>query len=93
MLPIDAFLIAILIIITAIIVGVIAFAMGVSYRKRIAEAKIGSAEERASKIIDDAITASEAKKREIMLEAKEETLKAKNELDQEIREREESYSV
>lgn len=87
MLPIDAFLIAILIIITAIIVGVIAFAMGVSYRKRIAEAKIGSAEERASKIIDDAITASEAKKREIMLEAKEETLKAKNELDQEIRER------
>ena len=87
MLPIDALLVVVLLIVTAIIVEVIAFIMGVSYRKRIAEAKIGSAEEKASKIIDDAITAAEAKKREIMLEAKEETLKAKNELDQEIRER------
>lgn len=87
MLSIDALLVVVLLIVTAIIVGVIAFIMGVSYRKRIAEAKIGSAEEKASKIIDDAITAAEAKKREIMLEAKEETLKAKNELDQEIRER------
>jgi len=86
-LPIDALLVVVLLIVTAIIVEVIAFIMGVSYRKRIAEAKIGSAEEKASKIIDDAITAAEAKKREIMLEAKEETLKAKNELDQEIRER------
>ncbi|NLK99005.1 MAG: ribonuclease Y [Epulopiscium sp.] len=79
--------IAIVVLITAIVVGAITFAMGVSYRKRIAEAQIGSAEERARKIIDDAISTSEAKKREIMLEAKEETLKAKNELDQEIRER------
>ncbi len=61
--------------------------MGVSYRKRIAEAKIGSAEERASKIIDDAISTAEAKKREIMLEAKEEALKTKNDLDQEVKER------
>lgn len=87
MLPIEPFLIAIVVLITAIVVGAITFAMGVSYRKRIAEAQIGSAEERARKIIDDAISTSEAKKREIMLEAKEETLKAKNELDQEIRER------
>lgn len=87
MLPINALEIAIVFLITAIVVGAIAFAMGVSYRKRIAEAQIGSAEEKASKIIDDAITTSEAKKREAMLEAKEETLKAKNELDQEVKER------
>lgn len=87
MLPIEPLWIAIVVLITAIVVGAITFAMGVSYRKRIAEAQIGSAEERARKIIDDAISTSEAKKREIMLEAKEETLKAKNELDQEIRER------
>jgi len=86
-LPIEPLWIAIVVLITAIVVGAITFAMGVSYRKRIAEAQIGSAEERARKIIDDAISTSEAKKREIMLEAKEETLKAKNELDQEIRER------
>jgi len=86
-LPINALEIAIVFLITAIVVGAIAFAMGVSYRKRIAEAQIGSAEEKASKIIDDAITTSEAKKREAMLEAKEETLKAKNELDQEVKER------
>ncbi|NLK21712.1 MAG: ribonuclease Y [Epulopiscium sp.] len=83
----NALEIAIVFLITAIVVGAIAFAMGVSYRKRIAEAQIGSAEEKASKIIDDAITTSEAKKREAMLEAKEETLKAKNELDQEVKER------
>lgn len=87
MLPINTVVIAIVVLITAIIVGAIAFAMGVSYRKRIAEAQIGSAEERASKIIDDAISTAEAKKREIMLEAKEETLKAKNDLDQEVKER------
>ena len=87
MLPINALEIAIVFLITAIVVGAIAFAMGVYYRKRIAEAQIGSAEEKASKIIDDAITTSEAKKREAMLEAKEETLKAKNELDQEVKER------
>jgi ribonuclease Y len=86
-LPIEPLLIAIVVLITAIVVGAITFAMGVSYRKRIAEAQIGSAEERAGKIIDEAISNSEAKKREIMLEAKEETLKAKNDLDQEIRER------
>ncbi|MGL4343749.1 MAG: ribonuclease Y [Cellulosilyticaceae bacterium] len=73
--------------VVVVFVGIISFAVGVSYRKRIAEAQIGSAEEKARKVIDDAIKNGEAKKREILLEAKEDNIKAKNELDKEVRER------
>ncbi len=69
------------------IVGIVAFLGGFSYRKRQAEAQIGSAEEKSRKIIDDAIKVGEAKKREVLLEAKEENIKLKNELDKEVRER------
>ena len=48
---------------------------------------IGSADEKARSIIDDAIKAAEAKKREALLEIKEESLRAKNEVDKEIKER------
>lgn len=75
------------IILVGVVVGIIAFFCGTSYRKRTAEAQIGSAEEKSRKIIDDAIKAAEAKKREILLEAKEENIKLKNELDKEVRER------
>ena len=51
------------------------------------ETQVGSAEEKSRKIIDDAIKSAEAKKREALLEAKEENIKLKNELDKEIRER------
>lgn len=74
-------------IIIAVVVGILGFAMGVLYRKRIAEAQIGSAEEKARKVIDDAIKTGEAKKREMLLEAKEENIKVKNELDKEVKER------
>ena len=48
---------------------------------------IGSAEDKARSIIDDAIKAAETKKREALLEIKEESLRAKNEVDKEIKER------
>ncbi len=77
--------------IVTIVVGIIGFFMGtlagVMYRKRIAEAQIGSAEEKARKVIDDAIKTGEAKKREMLFEAKEENIKVKSELDQEVKER------
>ncbi|MBP3888171.1 MAG: ribonuclease Y [Cellulosilyticum sp.] len=75
------------IVIAVVIVGIVAFLGGFSYRKRQAEAQIGSAEEKSRKIIDDAIKVGEAKKREVLLEAKEENIKLKNELDKEVRER------
>ncbi|WP_330400967.1 ribonuclease Y [Sporanaerobium hydrogeniformans] len=74
-------------IVLIVLVGIIAFSSGVLYRKRIAEALIGSAEEKSRKIIDDAIKTGEAKKREMLLEAKEENIRVKNELDKEVRER------
>jgi len=74
-------------IVVAIGVGIGAFSLGIAYRKRIAEAQIGSAEEKAHTIIDDAIKAAEAERREMMLESKEENIRAKNEIEQEVRER------
>ena len=66
-----------------VILGVI---FGVNYRKRISEAKIGTAEERAVKIVEEAKRDAEAKSKEILLEAKEESIKTKNELEKEVRE-------
>ncbi len=51
------------------------------------ETKVGNADEKARNIIDEAIKTAEAKKREGLLEIKEESIKAKNDLDKEIKER------
>ena len=48
---------------------------------------IGSAEEKARGIIDEALKAAETKKRETLLEVKEESLRTKNELEKETKER------
>ena len=61
--------------------------LAIAYRKNVAEAKLGKAEDKAREIIDEALKAAEAKKRETLLEAKEENLKAQNELEKEIKER------
>ncbi len=57
------------------------------YRKKVVEAKFGSAETKAREIIDEALKTAETKKREALLEAKEESLKTKNELEKETKER------
>ena len=74
-------------VIVALIVAVISWFAAVNYRKNVVEAKIGSAEEKARQIIDDAVKTAETKKRESLLEIKEESIKNKNELDKEIKER------
>ena len=56
-------------------------------RKKYVEAKLGDAEVKAREIIDEALKTAEAKKRESLLEIKEESIKTKNELDKEIKER------
>lgn len=58
-----------------------------SHRKKVYESKVGSAEERARQIIDDAVKTAENKKREAMLEVKEESIRTRNELEKETRER------
>lgn len=70
-----------------IVVGYFAFQFGISYRKRIAEAEIGSAEEEKKRIVEEAKKMAESKKREALLEAKEEIHKNRIEFDKEVKER------
>jgi len=58
-----------------------------NYMKKVSSSKIGNAEEKAREIIDEALATAEAKKREGLLEIKEESIRTKNELDKEIKER------
>jgi len=78
-------------IIAAVIAGVaclvLGFLFGVLYRKKVAEAEIGSAEEQARKILEDGIKSAETKKKEALLEAKEEILQTKAEFEAELKER------
>ncbi len=64
-----------------------AFNKGVEHRKKIAEAEIGSAEQEKDRIINEALKIGEAKKREALLEAKEEIHRSRVELDREIKDR------
>ncbi|TCK97961.1 ribonuclease Y [Natranaerovirga hydrolytica] len=81
------YIIIIIFVVAFFLVGAIAFGLGISYRKKISEAQIGTAEKRSRDIIDEALKNAEAKKREILLEAKEETIKSKNDLEKEVKER------
>ncbi len=75
------------VLVTLVVVAPISWCIAIVYRKRTYEAKIGTAEEKAREIIDEALKTAETKKREALLEAKEESLKAKNEQDKETKER------
>ena len=75
------------VVVTLVIAVPISALVAINYRKRVVEAKLGSAEEKARQIIDEALKVAETKKREALLEAKEESLKTKNELEKETRER------
>ena len=72
---------------SAIVFGVLGFVIGGLYRKKVAEAKIGSANEEALRIVNQAVQTAESKKKESILEAKDEIHKLRNEADKEIRER------
>ncbi len=80
-----SYIIAVLI--TLCVVAPITWFVAVAYRKKVYEDKIGSAEEKSREIIDEALKVAETKKREALLEAKEESLKTKNELEKETKER------
>jgi ribonuclease Y len=75
------------IVVTFVIAAPLSWIAAVAYRKKVYEAKIGTAEEKAREIIDEALKTAETKKREALLEAKEESLRAKNEFERETKER------
>ena len=77
----------ILAVVSAVVFGVLGFTVGNLYRKKVAEAKIGSANEEALRIVNQAVQTAESKKKEAILEAKDEIHKLRSEVDKELRER------
>lgn len=74
--------------ILAFVVGAcIAFFLGVQYRKKVAEAELGSAEEEAKRIVSDAIKNADSKKKEALVEAKDEIYKMRSDSEKELKER------
>ena len=61
--------------------------VGFIIRKKVGEAKIGSAEAEAAKILDEAKKNAQSAKKEALIEAKETIMSQRNELDREIKER------
>jgi len=74
-------------IVAFVIAAIIFFFLGVQYRKRTAEAALGSAEEEAKRLISDAIKSAESKKKEAIVEAKDEIYKLKQDNEKEMKER------
>ncbi len=74
-------------IICAVVFGVCAFFAGITYRKKSAEAAMGSAEQEAKRIVSDAIKTAEAKKKEAVLEGKDEVHRLRNESEKELNDR------
>ncbi len=85
--PATIIAVVIAVLVTGAITAVATWYISTDYHVKAANSKIGSAEERAREIIDEAVKTAETKKREALLEAKEETIRTKNELDKEIKER------
>ena len=81
-------MIAIISIVGCGIVGIgLGFAFGVGYRKKFAEREIGSAEQEATRLINEAIRSGESRKKEMLLEAKDEIHKSRTEHEKEVKER------
>ena len=71
-----------------VVVGIAAgFAIGVAYRKKVAEREIGSAEQEATRLINEAIRSGESRKKELLLEAKDEIHRSRTEHEKEVKER------
>lgn len=77
----------IIVIVVAAATGVLGFVLGGINRKRVAENAIGSATKEAKRIVNDAISQAETKKKEAILEAKDDIHKQRAEVERELRER------
>lgn len=80
-------LVVVVAVICAVGCGIAAFFMGISYRRKVAEAEMGSAEEEAKRIVSDALKTAESKKKESLVEAKDEIFKMRTDAERELKER------
>ena len=87
MLTIETIIVAAVALVLIIISALVFFKIGISYRKKIAEAEIGNAETEAKRIVSDAQKLAESKKREALVEAKEEIHRNRVEYEKEVKER------
>ena len=67
------------VVITLLVTAVVVYFVTTAYYKKVTEAKIGNADEKAREIIDEAVKTAETKKRE--------AIRVKNDLDKEVKER------
>ena len=79
--------ITIVFVVVAVLLGVLGFFIGSHYRKKSAEATIGSAEEEAKRILSDAMKTADSKKKEVLVEAKDEIYHMRQDAEKDIRER------
>ena len=77
----------ILIVLAAVVAGLVGFFAGVAYRKKVGEREIGSAEQEATRLINEAIRSGESRKKELLLEAKDEIHKSRTEHERDVKER------
>ncbi len=75
------------VLVAIVLAAAVTWPCAVNYRKRVVEEKLGNADDRAREIIDEALKTAETKKREAMLEVKEESMRTRNELEKETKER------
>ena len=73
--------------VVAIVCAVVGFILGSVHRRKSAEAAIGSAEDEARRILSDAMKNAESKKKEVLLEAKDEIHQLRQETEKDLRER------
>ena len=74
-------------VVVAILTAALGFGGGILYRKKVAERAIGSAEEEATRLLNEAIRTGENRKKEMLVEAKDEIHKSRTEHDKEVKER------
>lgn len=74
-------------VVAAAAIGAVCFILGGIHRKRVAEKAIGDANEEAKRIINAALSTAEAKKRELLIEAKDEIHRERTENEKEIKDR------
>ena len=74
-------------VLSAVVFGALGVFLGIQHRKKQAASTIGSAEQEAKRIVSDAIKTSEAKKKDAILEGREEIHRLRSEADREIADR------
>lgn len=87
MLSIKTSLFIVIIVACVVVAAVAGVVIGILYRKKVAETAIGSAQQEATRIVNDAVSQAESKKKEAILEAKDEIHRQRSELERELRER------